>query len=80
MAVVLRDARHHAGLTQNELAARTGIAQPNISAYESGRRTPTVRTLVALLDACDVELSWQPRSGPNPRLVAAQVGPAPDGR
>lgn len=61
VAALLRDARAHAGLTQTGLGERTGIAQPNISAYESGRRTPTVRTLVALLDACDVELSWRPR-------------------
>ncbi len=61
VAKVLRDARDHAGLSQTELGERTGIAQPNISAYESGRRTPTVRTLVALLDACDVELSWRAR-------------------
>lgn len=61
VAALLRDARAHAGLTQSELGARTGIAQPNISAYESGRRAPTVRTLVALLDACEVELTWRPR-------------------
>jgi uncharacterized protein len=62
VAALLRDARVHAGLTQADLGQRTGIAQPNISAYESGRRIPTVRTLVALLDACDVELSWRARS------------------
>jgi uncharacterized protein len=61
VAAVLREARDHAGLSQTDLGERTGIAQPNISAYESGRRTPTVRTLVALLDACDVELSWRAR-------------------
>ena len=61
VAALLRDARSHAGLTQNDLGERTGIAQPNISAYESGRRVPTVRTLVALLDACDVELTWRAR-------------------
>lgn len=60
-AAVLREARTHAGLSQTELSERTGIAQPNISVYESGRRTPTLRTLVALLDACDVELSWRAR-------------------
>jgi uncharacterized protein len=62
VAAVLRDARGHAGLTQSELGERTGIAQPNISAYESGRRIPTIRTLVALLDACGVDLSWRARS------------------
>lgn len=46
-----------------ELVAGALRGVGNISAYESGRRTPTVRTLVALLDACDVELSWRARNG-----------------
>lgn len=37
----LREARHRAGLTQRELAALTGVAQPNIAAYETGRRRPS---------------------------------------
>lgn len=61
VAALLREARAHAGITQTELAGRTEIAQPNISAYESGRRSPTVRTLLTLLDACEVELAWRPR-------------------
>lgn len=46
----LRVRRTRAGLTQVELAARSGVAQPNIAAYEAGRRTPTPAT-VAKLDA-----------------------------
>jgi len=42
--------RHRAGLSQRELAARTGIAQPNISAYEAGRLSPSATTL-ARIDA-----------------------------
>ncbi|MDO5495988.1 MAG: helix-turn-helix domain-containing protein [bacterium] len=37
----LRERRLGAGLTQEALAARSGIAQPNIAAYESGRRRPS---------------------------------------
>lgn len=33
--------RREAGLTQQELAGRSRAAQPNISAYECGRRTPS---------------------------------------
>lgn len=44
----LRAFRLGAGLTQTELARRTGIAQPNIAAYESGRRTPSTATLARL--------------------------------
>jgi len=34
----LKALREAAGLSQSELAALTGVAQPNIAAYESGRR------------------------------------------
>jgi len=42
----LRRRRKMAGLTQRELAARAQVAQPNIAAYESGRRRPAPETLV----------------------------------
>lgn len=37
----LRERRLRAGLTQSALAARSGVAQPNIAAYEAGRRRPS---------------------------------------
>lgn len=46
----LRGRRLQAGLSQSELARRSGIAQPNIAAFESGRRNPTAGT-IAKLDA-----------------------------
>jgi predicted nucleotidyltransferase len=41
----LRRLRQEAALSQRELAARTGVPQPNIAAYESGRRQPSAETL-----------------------------------
>lgn len=41
----IRDLRRRAGLSQRQLAELTGIAQPNISAYESGRLTPNQATV-----------------------------------
>ncbi|GAA4903571.1 helix-turn-helix domain-containing protein [Streptomonospora salina] len=61
VAGLLKQAREHANLSQSALAAATAVPQPNISDYESGKRSPTVRTLLALLDACDVELELCPR-------------------
>lgn len=40
--------RRRAGLTQSELARRTGLSQPNISAYETGRRRPNAATLATI--------------------------------
>lgn len=37
----IRERRESVGMTQRQLAKATGIAQPNIAAYESGRRPLT---------------------------------------
>ncbi|MCL2804153.1 MAG: XRE family transcriptional regulator [Micrococcales bacterium] len=47
----LKQARTSAGLTQRKLAALTGIAQPRIAAYETGRVSPTSQTETRLLKA-----------------------------
>lgn len=44
----LRRRRLEAGLTQRQLAARSGVPQPNIADYENGRRNPTAQTLQRL--------------------------------
>ena len=53
----LRAARERAGLTQAALAERTGTSQATISAYESGRKQPSVDTLSRLLGALDCRLA-----------------------
>lgn len=40
--------RRRAGLTQKELAALSGVAQPNIAAYEKGTRHPSAQMLARL--------------------------------
>lgn len=51
---VLRRRRHEAGLTQRELAALAGVPQPNIAAYENGRRVPATATAMRLEQALRV--------------------------
>ena len=46
---LIRAVRRRHGLTQAELARRAGTSQPVVSAYEHGRRDPTVATLRRLL-------------------------------
>jgi transcriptional regulator with XRE-family HTH domain len=53
----LRRLRTSRGLSQPELAAVSGIDQPNISAIENGRRVPSVETLNRLVVACGYELA-----------------------
>lgn len=42
------DARQESGITQKELAKRTGIAQVDISKLERGNVNPSIRTLQRL--------------------------------
>jgi uncharacterized protein len=48
---MIRDARVRAQLSQTDLAQRAGVAQSVISAYESDRRDPSLRTLTKLIQA-----------------------------
>jgi predicted nucleotidyltransferase/DNA-binding XRE family transcriptional regulator len=53
---LLRRARGGAGISQAELAFRAGVAQSVISAYEAGRRQPSLPTLAKLIDAAGADL------------------------
>ena len=53
---LIRLARAKGGLTQDEMAARAGVVQSLISAYENGRRQPTVPTLLRLLESVGFDL------------------------
>lgn len=53
---LLRKARGTSGLSQADLARKAGTDRGQISRYESGRVSPTVRTLDALLAACGLQV------------------------
>ncbi|HEX9645004.1 MAG TPA: helix-turn-helix transcriptional regulator [Acidimicrobiia bacterium] len=55
-AGLLRTARDRAGLSQADVAKQAGVTQQAISAYETGRREPTLPTLQRLLAAAGFEL------------------------
>jgi transcriptional regulator with XRE-family HTH domain len=46
--------RREKGLTQEDVAARSGFSQQYLSSLESGRRNPTVITLYELAQALGV--------------------------
>lgn len=50
------DARKAAGLTQKDLAERTGIAQADISKLENGNANPSLRTLKRLAEGMGMQL------------------------
>lgn len=47
----VRALREAAGLSQAELARRSGVAQPNVAAYEAGRRNVSAKMLERLRTA-----------------------------
>lgn len=53
---LLQLARARLGLSQTAFADLLAIAQPTLSAYESGRRQPTLPTLLRLLARAGLEL------------------------
>lgn len=55
-AGLLRLARLKAGLTQADLAERADVSQQLISAYETGRREPSLPTLQRLVSAAGFDL------------------------
>ena len=53
------DARKKTGLTQKQLAERTGMAQGDISKIENGNANPSLRTLKRLAEAMDMKLKLE---------------------
>ncbi len=90
---MIRRTRLEANLTQTELATRLGIAQPNLSAIETGRRKPRADLVARVLSETGFELDAV-RLGEEARprylyptlaetaaeLAECPSGPTPDGR
>ena len=53
------DARKASGLTQKDLAVRTGIAQSDISKLENGNANPSLKTLQRLADGMGMRLKLE---------------------
>jgi transcriptional regulator with XRE-family HTH domain len=62
-ARMLRHARRRAGLSQRQLAERTGVPQETIARIEARRVDPRVTTLDRLLEGCGYGLEHLPRLG-----------------
>lgn len=75
-AELLTQVRHAAGLSQGETARRARTSRPTLSAYERGRKSPTLATAQRLLAVTGHELAVTPlidvveHVTPRGRLVA----------
>lgn len=57
---LIAQVRRTAGLSQVELARRSGLQQSVLSAYEHGRRQPSVAALARIAAAVGMELDLMP--------------------
>ncbi len=62
MAVqLLEEVRLRSGLTQTEVATQAGTSRTTLSAYEHGRKSPTLTTVERVLDSIGYKLSFEAR-------------------
>jgi transcriptional regulator with XRE-family HTH domain len=75
-AALIREARLRAGLSQQELAAKSGKDRTVIARWEQGVVAPSIDTLVELLRSCgfDIPLELVPYDpGPDERIREIQI-------
>jgi transcriptional regulator with XRE-family HTH domain len=81
---ILGDARRKAGVSQSQLAVRTGIAAPAISRIENGHESPSferfARCMEALGLAPTIELGPLGGSEADPAHLAAEMEMTPSQR
>jgi uncharacterized protein len=61
---IIKRARARVGITQSELADRAGTSQSAVAAYESGAKSPSVRTLDRIVRATGATLDVTVREAP----------------
>lgn len=60
-AGLLAHARQQAGLSQDALATRAKTSRPTLSAYEHGRKSPSLQTAARIVGAAGFDLALEPR-------------------
>jgi transcriptional regulator with XRE-family HTH domain len=58
---LLARARRRSGLSQDVLAQRSGTSRPTLSAYEHGRKSPSLATAQRIVDAAGLEFDLVPK-------------------
>ncbi|MER6944462.1 helix-turn-helix domain-containing protein [Nonomuraea sp. NPDC000554] len=59
--LLLKQARHAASMKQSVLASVSGTSRTTLSAYEHGRKSPTLETAGRILDAAGFRLVLEPK-------------------
>jgi transcriptional regulator with XRE-family HTH domain len=76
---IIREARLRAGLTQHALARRLGTSQSVVARWETGRRAPTMETVVRAVRSSGLDLivSLVPGDDDHQRLIADALARTP---
>lgn len=78
--LLIPSVRRRSGLSQSELARRSGTSRPTLSAYEHGRVSPTLDTLERIVEATGHELVARRRLGWHTvRIGGGRLASIPDG-
>ncbi|MEU6716777.1 helix-turn-helix transcriptional regulator [Nonomuraea sp. NPDC046802] len=59
--LLFKQARHAASMNQKALASVSGTSRTTLSAYEHGRKSPTLETAGRILDAAGFRLALEPK-------------------
>lgn len=53
------EARRRAGLSQRQVAARSGVSQPEIARIEAGLVSPSFARIIGIIRACGFDLAFR---------------------
>ncbi len=53
----IKKERKKAGMTQKELAEKLGVYQKDISRWETGERTPSIRNIYRICEVLDIPVN-----------------------
>lgn len=54
----IKSARIAAGMSQNEIAEKTGMSRSQYQQYEQGKRRPKLENLSKIAKACNVDIDY----------------------
>lgn len=79
-ALLIREGRLRAGLTQFALAERLGVAQSQVARWEAGRSAPSLERVKVVLAACNLDLhvTLAARDEETRQMLAVQATRSPD--
>lgn len=72
IGALIAEKRKHQGMTQDQVAVFSGIDSSNVRAYESGRSTPNIQSLIRIAKALGVK-PGELLEGVEPEMFTAPV-------